>query len=116
MINYNVDEKNGIVEATISGCENDVINSVNKALRAAGFCKLNVDCLKIPDSFKAKAKCHPEDTFDVEVGKALAKQRLLDKYHGARVKAFGRCDNMAEAVQVVLDKAIQKSLNHFHKD
>ena len=116
MINYNIDEKTGIVTASISGCANDAMNTVNKALRANGFTMIDTECLKLPDTFTAKAKCHPEDTFDAEVGKKLAKQRLLDKYHTARVKALGRCDDMAEVCQIAMDKAIQKSLNRFKKD
>lgn len=33
------------------------------------------------DSLRGVAKCHPNDEFDFEVGKKLAKKRLLDNYY-----------------------------------
>ena len=33
------------------------------------------------DSLRGVAKCHPNDEFDFEVGKKLAKARLLDNYY-----------------------------------
>ena len=33
------------------------------------------------DSLRGVAKCHPNDEFDIEVGKKLAKARLLDNYY-----------------------------------
>ena len=33
------------------------------------------------DSLRGVAKCHPNDEFDYEVGKKLAKARLLDNYY-----------------------------------
>ena len=33
------------------------------------------------DSLRGVAKCHPNDEFDFEVGKKLAKERLLDNYY-----------------------------------
>ena len=33
------------------------------------------------DSLRGVAKCHPNDKFDFEVGKKLAKARLLDNYY-----------------------------------
>jgi hypothetical protein len=34
------------------------------------------------------AKCHPDDTFDKEKGKALARARLLKKYYKIRTNVF----------------------------
>lgn len=33
------------------------------------------------DSLRGVAKCHPNDEFDFEVGKKLAKERLLNNYY-----------------------------------
>ena len=38
------------------------------------------------DSLRGVAKCHPNDEFDFEVGKKLAKERLLDNYY--KIQSF----------------------------
>lgn len=45
----------------------------------------------MPNSFKAVAKCHESDVFDIETGKRIAKERLLKKYnkaHDSKVNLF----------------------------
>ena len=39
------------------------------------------------------AKCHPDDNFDVEYGKKLARKRLLKKYNRLRFLFFKELDN-----------------------
>lgn len=43
-------------------------------------------------NFVGKAKCHPDDEFNAEVGKELAKKRLLDNFH----KFINRCIKRAK--------------------
>lgn len=42
------------------------------------------------DSLRGVAKCHPNDEFDYEVGKKLAKARLLDNYYKYRMTSLRR--------------------------
>ena len=39
-----------------------------------------------------KAKCHPDDKFDIEYGKKLARERLMTKYSRMRYLFFKRFD------------------------
>ena len=39
-----------------------------------------------------KAKCHPDDKFDVELGKLLARKRLVTKYNRMRYLFFKKLD------------------------
>jgi hypothetical protein len=38
--------------------------------------------------FVGVAKCAPEDTFDIEIGKRLARDRALKKFYKAKLRAF----------------------------
>lgn len=44
--------------------------------------------IEINTSYTGKAVCHPEDKFDLELGKRLAKTRALKKYNDAKLKRF----------------------------
>lgn len=115
MIQYTVDEQNRQVIATIEGCQSDVINrmrhKVGSVIESERFAK----AAKISNTFKGVAKCHPDDTFDVEVGKQVAKCKLLNKYHSARVKAYNRLekavdgqhDNMTRVIMLEVQKIAQ---------
>ena len=115
MIKYNVDKEKGIVEAFIEGCENDVLNHVNRRLRAVGFGPIDGQKLKMKDSFHAKAKCHPDDTFDEAVGMEIARGRVLDKYHENRILVLNQFDEMADKIQQVVEAGVQKSLLNYNK-
>ena len=39
-----------------------------------------------------KAKCHPDDKFDIEYGKKLARKRLVTKYNRMRFLFFKELD------------------------
>ena len=84
MIKYTVDKEKGIVTAEIDGCENDVLRLLEKACKTK-FIGINQKdeiekAAQISGSFKGVAKCHPDDLFDEELGKNIAKSRMLNKY------------------------------------
>ena len=41
-----------------------------------------------PRYMSAKAKCNPEDEWDEEYGKQLARQRLVEKIHNYRSNSY----------------------------
>ena len=47
-------------------------------------------CMKYNEC--GKAKCHPDDKFDIEYGKKLARERLMTKYSRMRYLFFKRFD------------------------
>ena len=52
-----------------------------------------------------KAKCHPDDKFDLEYGKKLARRRLLKKYNRMRYLFFRELDNyIASCLSIVSTK------------
>ena len=99
MINYNVNEETRTITASISGCENDVLNSICRRFNVSlgdrqykGPSQL-VCVAKMKDEYIGVAKCHPDDQFDANIGMELAKKRLLDKYHSDRVRALNRVES-----------------------
>ena len=114
MIKYNVDRENGIVTATIDGCANDALNHVNRRLKSAGFAVVETDKLKMKDAFTAKAKCHPDDEFNEDTGKEIARSRVLDKYHANRVDVLQKFEQMASFMDKTTGKAIQKSISNYN--
>lgn len=119
MIKYTVDEKSRTVTATISGCKDDVLNRVGRVNAAVKSDKGVIKAASIQDSFSAVAKCHPSDTFDENVGKQLAKQRLLNKYHEACARACNRIEEEVnytyETVTHKLSKDTQRNIEMIRK-
>lgn len=114
MIKYTVDKEKGIVTAEIDGCENDVLRLLEKACKTK-FIGINQKAeiekaAQISGSFKGVAKCHPDDLFDEELGKNIAKSRMLNKYHEARIKALNRVDALLSKFDFDIMVAIQHSV------
>ena len=90
MIKYFVNEKKRSVIGVLEDTTYDCINYVCK--------NAGVDCIPanllttglMPASFRTEVKCHPDDEFDVEVGKKIAKERILENYWRSRRKAMLR--------------------------
>lgn len=61
------------------------------------------------------AKCHPSDIFDPEVGKRLAKSRLLDKYCSKKIKLLGRLERLVYSVDSSLTERIQQETKELTK-
>lgn len=90
MIKYIIDEDNGRVIAILEKTRDDVVNKIDKMLAGTNFHYMNEKCL-MPSSFKAVVTCDPNDDFDVEVGKQIAKKRIMERYYNSfdkRVEFF----------------------------
>ena len=56
------------------------------------------------DNYKGIAKCSPEDTFDVEIGKTIAMNRALRKYYSdLRNKYSYFMDMLYEVIDIAQD-------------
>lgn len=83
---------------------------------AVELLRLNIYMFPIPPKLKdfllhinydecGKAKCHPDDKFDLEYGKKLARRRLLKKYNRMRYLFFRELDNyIASCLSIVSTK------------
>lgn len=55
-----------------------------------------------PTYVSAKAKCNPEDEWDEEYGKQLARQRLVDKIHNYRSNSYKVIADMVNEISEMI--------------
>ena len=71
------------------------VDKFSAELFKLGICvslKLKVSLYHMNYDESGKAKCHPDDKFDVEFGKKLARKRLVTKYNRMRYLFFKEFD------------------------
>lgn len=88
-IRYFVDENAKVVVCVIYAHQADVFREFEDILRKVEHLPLwGTHSMFNPTKFVGKAKCHPEDVFDAEKGKELARARALKKYNMAKLDAY----------------------------
>lgn len=96
-IRYTVNEKKRCVTAVIDNAEMDAINLINK--RSGGqLCLFRPDLI-MRGTYVARVTCHDSDTFDPEVGKEIAKARVLEKYDRDLKVVLNRFQHAVEMLQ-----------------
>lgn len=73
-----IEEQRKVV-ARIDGCQCAVRDYIYKRTGVT----IDDDRILLRPTYKGVAKCHPDDIFDVNVGKNLASDRARDKYESA---------------------------------
>ena len=94
MIKYFVNADKRQVVAVLENTKWDACNKIDKMMADSEFCLVLVKKYIMPSQFKVTVTCDPRDEFDVEVGKKIAKQRLLKNYYASLDK---RVDKFREA-------------------
>lgn len=90
---YCMPEKNKII-GVLNGCENDVINKIDKLCVDTGFDFWADERFVMPHSFKAEAIARDGDEYDEEVGKEIVRQKIMKRYynsHDKRMRLFANC-------------------------
>ena len=124
MIIYVVNEEKKKVCAYMPDCRQDFINYVYNcgSVNNDGRLKFIADIVsfdklaKFPDKFFAVATCDDRDDFDPEIGKEIAKAKLLVKYYNTRARfirsiyeeAIEYFNKFAESLQTGYEVALQK--------
>ena len=75
--------------------KNPWVGKFSAELLRLGICvplKLKVSLFHMNYVEYGKAKCHPDDKFDLEYGKKLARKRLMTKYNRMRYLFFRELD------------------------
>lgn len=93
MIKYYCMPEQKKIIGVLSGCENDVINKIDKLCVDTGFDFWADDRFVMPHSFKAEANVNVEagDMYDEEVGKEIVRQKIMKRYYASydkRVNLF----------------------------
>lgn len=99
-LTYVIDEENRTVECTVKNCIDDFFNVIDRKIKGykdnkiiatlIDFMTLSLDSdITIKDTYSAVARCDEVDTFDIELGKDLARSRALAK----REEVYGQAIN-----------------------
>lgn len=111
MIKYYVLKNDRTVIAVLNHTENDCVDFIKK--RFPLMTEKMEKKAKMPGSFRVEVVCHPNDEFNVDVGKAIAKKRLLTNYWNSRHKALTRVQMEVDSIKAMCDQltnTIQESL------
>lgn len=81
MIKYFVNEKKRQVIGLLENTRWDAYNKICKMTRDTDFCVAPNEKYMMPSEFRVVVTCDERDEFDVEVGKKIAKKRLLHNYY-----------------------------------
>lgn len=84
-INTYVNEKKRTCVCVIEHCEGELIKHINNELRQLplfneGFRFYGGKSSLLQEKYIGKAKCHPDDAFDADIGIELAQQRAYLKF------------------------------------
>ena len=113
-IKYYVNEDKKVVVAKMNDTAYDALNLIaaKRGHLLLGYITRSRSSkpYKMKDSYVARARCHEDDTFDVEIGKELAKNRVLFKYYEDLTKVLQkiRCD-----ADKNLEEICRKPFSHF---
>lgn len=90
MIKYFVNEKKRQVIGLLEGTRWDAVNKISKMMQDTDFCVVPSKKYQMPDEYRAVVQCADEDEFNPEVGKNIAKKRILDRYYTALDKRIAK--------------------------
>ena len=67
--------------AMLYGTKFDAINQIKKLMKNSTLGIENKKKYMMPPTFKVSTVCDPEDKYNVEEGKKIAKEKLMKHYH-----------------------------------
>lgn len=108
MIKYFVNEEERIVAAVLENTRWDAHNKICKMVKDTDFCVVPRDKYMMHSAYRAIVKCDERDEFNVEVGKKIAKERVLEHYYEALDK---RLDEFRASLLVMNGKVFETPEN-----
>ena len=91
--------------AILEDCRYDAVVKIAKILDSTSSLRFNPEKYLMSNSFKAIAKCAPDDVWDEDVGKAVAKAKVMKKYYKSYDK---RLDAFVDELNEVMFEATQR--------
>ena len=88
--------------AVLSGTKWDAVNRINKLMDDTGlFVRWStLSKYYMPDTFKVVVTCDERDEFDVEVGKQVAKRKLMRNYYKSLDKRLAKFKKFVDGFHV----------------
>lgn len=104
MIKYFVNKQKRQVIAVLENTKWDAYNKIDKMIADTEFCMVPNNKYLMPSQFKVTVTCDPRDEFNVEVGKKIAKKRVLKNYYASLDK---RVSKFTEAALILNGKVFK---------
>lgn len=108
-VRFIVKENDGVVVAVAHGCERLAVEEIFKKCNHAHLIGLDCRDYVINDTYRAVAKCSPEDAWDEETGKEIARKRLYAKIDSIVARKLSR---FAEDMQELADEAKKRAAHY----
>ena len=89
-IKYFVNEEKKQVIGVLSGCRWDAVNKIEKMMNDTEFCFVPSKKYQMVNEYRVVVQCDERDEFVPEVGKKIAKKRILDRYYAALDKRVNK--------------------------
>lgn len=89
-IKYFVNKDKRQVIAILENTRWDACNKICKMIADTDFCVVPNHKYLMPNQFKVTVTCDPRDEFNVEVGKKIAKKRILKNYYASLDKRVAK--------------------------
>jgi hydroxymethylpyrimidine pyrophosphatase-like HAD family hydrolase len=110
-VEYKVIPENRVVIATIKNTSGDALREFNKKFLSNATADLMLmahtsEKFRMKNSYKSVARCHPEDVFDENKGKAIALKKLSEKYNKSLDKRLAH-------IMVAFDKTLETMDKYF---
>ena len=98
MVRYFVNEEERKVVAVLENTRWDAYNKICKMMRDTDFCIAPNKKYMMHNTYRAVITCNEQDEFNEEVGKKMAKERVLEHYYTALDK---RLDEFRSSVMAL---------------
>lgn len=117
-IRYVINEDKRTVVAIMEHCGKDAWDIFTHDFEAEG-----VDVLRLflniknylKDTYRAKAKCSLDDEWDVEIGKKIAREKMLAKYYRDLAKTMENYINIAHNIMMRFDTRWRETAERYEK-
>ena len=111
MISYNVDEKNKVVVAKLTGCNHDVRTEFVKRFSKNDSLS-TIEVYLTPEAdlrheYIGKCRFEKDEPFNAELGKQIAKERCLKKYYKAKDKMIERIMYDLQKMRIEVSRMIK---------
>lgn len=112
MIKYFIDEEERKVVAVLENTKWDAYHKICKMIRDTDFCIAPHDKYMMHSSYRAVVTCDERDEFNVETGKKIAKERVLEHYYAALDKRVDRFKSALRAMDSFIFETSEEVKNN----
>ena len=116
-ITYYINKDKRTIVATLRNCEYDVVKKLDRLNILGTF--IDLDKCMLHDKYVGKAICHEDDEWNEEIGKQIAKDKVLFKYYADKTDTFNyiweQVKNVYDVLYCLGEDSCDKMWRHVSK-